>query len=199
MIKLFYLVLRINFILGFLISPATAQDQTIKTDPKIPVRKQTSLELYVTAKEAYDKWKAAPEKVKILDVRTPEEYIYVGHAEMAWNIPLYFQTYQWDAEKDRFSVKPNLDFAALVKDQFTPDDTLLVICRSGGRSAKAVNLMADFGFKNAYNIIDGMEGDKVKDPESPNHGKRLKNGWKNSRLPWTYDINPELVRISKFD
>ena len=44
--------------------------------------------------------------MKILDVRTPEEYIFVGHAEMAWNIPLVFQTYQRDAAKGYFAVKP---------------------------------------------------------------------------------------------
>ena len=37
-------------------------------------KKQTVLGLYVTAKEAYDRWKADPENVKIADVRTPEEH-----------------------------------------------------------------------------------------------------------------------------
>jgi hypothetical protein len=45
-----------------------------------------------------------------------------------------------------------------------------------------------------HNIIDGFEGDKVKDPESGYHGKRMKNGWKNS-APWTYDLDPALVWI----
>ena len=48
----------------------------------------TSLGLYVTAREAYDMWQADPERVRILDVRTPEEYVFVGHAPMAWNIPV---------------------------------------------------------------------------------------------------------------
>ena len=30
----------------------------------------------------------------------------------------------------------------------------------------AVNLLAQASFKNAYNIIDGMEGDLVKDPDN---------------------------------
>lgn len=34
------------------------------------------------------------------------------------------------------------------------------MCRSGGRSAAAVNLLAGAGFTNVYNITDGMEGDK---------------------------------------
>lgn len=50
-------------------------------------KKQTTLGLYLPAAEAYDKWKADPEKIVILDVRTPEEYIFVGHPEMAWSVP----------------------------------------------------------------------------------------------------------------
>ncbi len=166
-----------------------------KKKPELPKEKQTVPGLYVTAKEAYEKWQADPEKVKILDVRTPEEYIFVGHAEMAWNIPLAFQTYQWDAAKGYFAIKPNPDFIALVKDQFTSEDTLLITCRSGVRSARAVNLLAQNGFKHVYNIIDVMEGDTVKDPESLFEGKRMKNGWKNSGVPWTYEINPETMLL----
>ena len=55
--------------------------------------KQTSLGLYVTAQEAYDMWKADPEKIKILDVRCPEEYVLIGHPDMALNIPLFFPKY----------------------------------------------------------------------------------------------------------
>jgi rhodanese-related sulfurtransferase len=71
------------------------------------------------------------------------------------------------------------------------------MCRSGGRSALAVNALAKAGFVNAYNIIDGMEGDKVDDPGSVYIGKRMKNGWKNSGSPWTYDVNPELIWLTK--
>jgi hypothetical protein len=41
----------------------------------LPAAKQTVLGLYVTAREAYEQWKAAPEKVKIIDVRTPEVHV----------------------------------------------------------------------------------------------------------------------------
>ncbi len=55
---------------------------------QIPEKKQTVLGLYVTAAEAYEKWQAAPDKVKLLDVRTPEEFLFVGHPEMAQCISL---------------------------------------------------------------------------------------------------------------
>jgi len=160
---------------------------------QVPEGKQTSLGLYVTAQEAYEMWKTAPVRVNILDVRTPEEYVFVGHAEMARNIPLVFVKHQWDVDNNEFVVEPNPDFTSHVKGLFAPTDTLLVMCRSGARSARAVNALAKAGFVNVYNIIDGMEGDKVNDPGSAIHGKRMKNGWKNSGSPWTYTINPELI------
>jgi len=42
---------------------------------------------FCDAEEAYKMGKTSPVQVHILDVRTPEEYVFVGHAEMAGNIP----------------------------------------------------------------------------------------------------------------
>jgi len=161
--------------------------------PALPKEKETVLGLYLTAKEAYAKWKAEPEKVKILDVRTTEEYLFVGHVHVAWNIPLFHQTYEWDAARQHFPMKPNPGFLAQVMKVAKPTDTILVMCRSGGRSAMAVNRLAAAGFRNVYNITDGMEGDVVHDPDSYFRGRHLKNGWKNSGEPWTYDIDPTRV------
>ena len=179
--------------------PAIASDPVPAPAPKpaIPKEKETSLGLYLTAKEAYEKWKADPEKVKILDVRTTEEFLFVGHPAMAWNIPMLLQTYEWDAAARRFPMKPNPEFASRVKDLAAPADTLLVMCRSGGRSAMAVNLLAENGFTRVYSVIDGMEGDAVSDPDSPLRGQRVKNGWKNSGAPWTYDVDPDKVLLPK--
>ena len=44
----------------------------------------------------------------------------------------------------------------------------------------AINQLAAAGFTNAYNILDGMEGSRVADPDSVFDGMRMKNGWKNS-------------------
>jgi rhodanese-related sulfurtransferase len=161
----------------------------------VPEKKQTSLGLYVTAQKAYEMWKTEPKRVNILDVRTPEEYVFVGHAEKARNIPLVFVKHQWDVDNNEFVVEPNPDFISRVKGLFARTNTLLVMCRSGARSAKAVDALAKAGFANVYNIIDGMEGDKVDDPGTVNHGKRMKNGWKNSGAPWTYEVNPELIGL----
>jgi len=176
-----------------LVAPMTASTNPGPVD--VPKGKQTSLKLYLTAKDAYEVWKVEPDHVKVLDVRTPEEYIFVGHAEMAMNIPLALQSYQWDAGKDRFAMTPNEGFVEEVKKWAYPNDRILVMCRSGGRSARAVNKLADAGFTNVYSIIDGMEGDLITDPDSADFGKRKLNGWKNAGLPWTYDIDPEHMRL----
>jgi rhodanese-related sulfurtransferase len=164
---------------------------------QVPDSKQTCLGLYVTAKEAYEMWKADPEKVRILDVRTTEEFLFVGHPPMAWNIPAFLQSYLWDADKRQFPMLPNPDFVSQVKEAFDTDDVLLVTCRSGPRGCLAVNKLATAGFKNAYNIIDGIEGDMVTDSENVFCGHRMKNGWINSGLPWTCEIVPERVLVPK--
>jgi rhodanese-related sulfurtransferase len=162
-----------------------------KPNSAIPPEKQTVPGLYITAKEAWEMWNASPEKIKIIDVRTPEEYLFVGHPVMAWKIPIADQSYEWDAEKKKYPTKILPDFADRVKEMAKPVDTLMVMCRSGGRSAIAVNLLAKAGFTTVYNIIDGMEGDLVNDPDSVFQGQRLKNGWKNSGCPWTFKLTPD--------
>ena len=155
------------------------------------------LGLYVTAKGAYEQWKAAPDKVKIIDVRTPEEYLFVGSPEMAWKIPVIAQSYEWDATKEKYPMKLLPDFVARVQTMAKPEDTLMVTCRSGGRSAIACNLLAQAGFKNVYNIIDGMEGDANADSDSVAQAQPVKDGWKNSGCPWTKKLTPERMVLPK--
>jgi rhodanese-related sulfurtransferase len=163
---------------------------------QIPENKQTTLGLYLNALQAYEMWKADPAEVKIIDVRTPEEYAFVGHPDTAWNIPLAFVTYQRVNGKTEYGPKWNPDFVADVKKIIGPADTLLVMCRSGDRSAMAVNQLAEAGVEKAYSITDGFEGDKVDDPGSVFHGKRMRNGWKNS-APWVYTIDPERIILEE--
>jgi rhodanese-related sulfurtransferase len=163
---------------------------------ELPEGKRTTLGLYVTAAEAYEMWMSAPDKVKVIDVRTPEEFAFVGHPEMSWNVPIAFVSYQRKGGRFEYGPRMNSDFVAHVLEVAVPSDVLLVTCRSGGRSALAVNALAASGFKNAYNIIDGVEGDLVHDPDSVFDGKRMKNGWKNS-APWVYSIDPEKVILEE--
>lgn len=174
-------------------APAAAPEKkaVVPEDPK----KHTSLGLYVTAKEAYDLWQKDQDKVKVLDCRTPEEYAFLGHAPMAVNIPSQFMVYRWNPEKKEYAMKDNAKFVQQVKKLFKPTDTILVMCRSGHRAAPGVEKLVKAGFKNVYNVHDGFEGDKVKDKNDPNYGKRTKDGWRNAGLPWTYDLDVNLMYL----
>jgi rhodanese-related sulfurtransferase len=183
--------------------PAKAGSSTIISgqaqpivETELPKSKQTDLGLYITSKEAYEQWTINPDGVKILDCRTPEEYAFVGHAPMAYNVPSKFLTYQYDTEKKEPVMVNNLYFLEEIKKKFKTDDTIFIMCRSGGRSASSVNILAAAGFKNVYNIVDGFEGDSISDPGSYFDGKRIRNGWKNSGAPWTYSLNPELMYLT---
>ena len=129
----------------FTAAPNPAGAQTAKpaaAGSQLPKAKQTTLGLYVTAAQAYEMWKASPDKVKVIDVRTPEEFAFVGHPEMAWNIPFAFVSYQRKGGKFTYAPQMNKAFVAQVKEIAQPTDILLVTCRSGGRGAMAVNQLA---------------------------------------------------------
>lgn len=161
----------------------------------IPEGKRTAQGLYLTSLEAYEKWQAAPDEVMIVDVRTPEEHLFVGHPTMAWKIPIIAQSYQWDAENGKYPMQLLADFVARVSEVATTDSTIMVLCRSGGRSAMAANLLAQAGFNKVYNIIDGMEGDVNGDSESVAGNANPQSGWKNSGCPWTKALTPERSKL----
>ena len=93
----------IMFTLAMDIVRGQDSDALKKTKPRravvLPEEKETTLGLYLTAQEAYEKWQADPARVKVLDVRFPEEYVFVGHAEMAWNIPVALISYEPHGDK----------------------------------------------------------------------------------------------------
>jgi rhodanese-related sulfurtransferase len=178
----------------------TATQQNLE----VPKPNQTVLGLYVTPTEAYEKVQADPEGVKILDVRTFEEYVFVGHPTMAKNIPLAFPKFSEPADGQPaerapgtppagFNMEPNPEFLADVKNAFKPSDTILILCGSGGRAAMAVNMLAKAGFTNVYNIVNGFSGEMVVEPTNPDFGKSLPNGWMSVGLPWGRSLNPDLM------
>jgi rhodanese-related sulfurtransferase len=98
----------------------------------------------------------------------------------------------WDAQKATFKLEPNPDFLNEVRRKLGakglgPNDAVVLICRSGDRSAAAANLLAEAGFKNVYSVVDGFEGDLA--TEGPRAGQRAVNGWKNAGLPWSYRLD----------
>jgi len=75
--------------------------------------------------------------VRVVDVREPEEYVGpLGHLQNADLIPL---------------ATVSLALAEAPRSQ-----PILVVCRSGGRSARAAAQLVEFGFQRVYNLMGGM-------------------------------------------
>jgi rhodanese-related sulfurtransferase len=105
---------------------------------------------------------------KLLDVRSSAEWNLVGRVDGAVEIELkHFPTWQ-----------PNPAFLDEVKRRLDPQDVVLLLCRSAVRSHEAAKLLADNGYANCHNILEGFEGDK------DTHSRRTVNGWKVRGLPW---------------
>jgi len=169
---------------------------------KLSKKKQTTLGLYMTSQQAYDHMMKNMDKALFLDVRTPAELNYLGVTSvMDANVPTdMMDGSAWDDKKSRYKRKHNDNFVADVDARMKAKglkktDAVILMCRSGKRSAKAVNELAKNGYTNVYSVVDGYEGDKVKEGE--NKGKRMKNGWKYSGLPWTYSMDKDLMYIDK--
>ena len=85
------------------------------------------------------------ENVAIIDVRTEKEYS-EGHIPDAQNI---------DVQKE--------DFSAQIQ-SLDKSKTYLLYCRSGKRSAKALNILKEAGFQKVYHLKGGfIEWDGVKE------------------------------------
>lgn len=148
--------------------------------------KQTSLGLYVDAVGAH-LLKINAKDVFLVDVRSQLELVLAGQAPAVdIHVPYAEHTLYrnesgrgWTiAENDQFIE----DLAQRLQQRGADIDALiLVMCRSGERSARVVDRLAELGFLLAVNVIDGFEGDLGND------GRRSVNGWKNAGLEWTQD------------
>lgn len=113
---------------------------------------------------------------EVVDVRTESEWKTVGVPDLSSvNKSLHFLT--WENDPNDTSLA---DYAqkleAMVPDKETP---LFFLCRLGVRSFNAANVAAGYGYKYAFNIIHGFEGDvniKLQ--------RGQVNGWQGEGLPW---------------
>jgi rhodanese-related sulfurtransferase len=161
----------------------------------VPTQKRTKLGQYLSAQEAAKFMDQNPSKALFLDVRTASEVTFLGMPLQAdANVP-YMKEPDfpvWDGAKGTFKLEPNPDFLTEVRRRLAakhlgPNDAVVLMCRSGDRSASAANLLAEAGFKNVYSVVDGYEGDLATD--GPKAGQRAVNGWKNAGLPWSYKLD----------
>jgi rhodanese-related sulfurtransferase len=91
----------------------------------------------------------------MIDVRTAEEWA-EGIAKCDSTPPIFLSLYTGTAR----ILNENFidDFKAL---ELPEDMTLLFLCKSGGRSAMAAELVSELGYTKCINIIDGYTGWKA--------------------------------------
>lgn len=124
----------------------------------------------LTPKEAHQIWQSAPGS-QLVDVRTRAELELVGRVPGAKHIEWAFYP----------GMVANPDFPAQIQTQLDPEALTIFLCRTGGRSHNAAVLAAQLGFAEAYNMLEGFEGDATPDTK-----QRCKiSGWKVADLPWT--------------
>jgi len=155
-------------------------------------------ELGITVEEAYAKTQQE-KKVLLIDVRDPVEIMFIGSTEAAdINIPfMLVDRSRYNAERNIFALDINQNFAQQVKDELAKrgldeDTEVITMCRSGSeRGEPSAKVLHDAGLVNARFVIHGFQGDPLK--EGPQAGMRLLNGWQNSGLPWTRNLNPDKI------
>jgi len=124
----------------------------------------------LTPKEVYEVLQLTT-NAKLIDVRSRAELELVGRIPQANHIEWAFYP----------GMVANKDFAAQLKMQVDKESVVIFMCRTGGRSHNAATLAAQLGFTEAYNMLEGFEGDTT--PETKQRCKI--NGWKVADLPWT--------------
>lgn len=109
-----------------------------------------------------------------VDVRSEQEFE-ASHVPGALNVPLNHRGPQ--------GMVPNPDFMNVMQAAFGKDEKLVVGCKSGGRSRRAVGLLEQAGFTNVVEMGAGMDGGRDA------FGRSLK-GWVQEGLA-TEAGNPE--------
>ncbi len=107
----------------------------------------------------------------LVDVRTPEELKFVGQVPGGLNVPWATGT----------ALTRNPRFVRELEAK-VPDKTrrLLLLCRSGKRSALALEAARKAGYTQAANVLGGFEGEL-----DANQQRGHQDGWRFHGLPWT--------------
>ena len=132
---------------------------------------------HISAKQAFELFKKEP-ATAFIDVRSDMEYLFIGHPVGAVNTP-------WIDEPD-FVINPNFErdvrrliLGGIIENSEHQSVHVILICRSGNRSAEAGNLLIEHGFRHVYNIEHGFEGELDDD-----HHRSTLGGWRYEGLPW---------------
>lgn len=165
---------------------------------EVPMGKMTKLGLYLMATEAFEFINEQAPNVLFIDLRSPEELACVG-APMLIDVNIPYKSAdweQWDDENKNWKLVLNKDAVNQIEDYvqqkgYNKQTPIVLLCRAGFWSAWTADHLAKLGYVKVYNIVDGYEGDKA--DSGPRQGQRVVNGWKNSDLPWAYELDKEKV------
>lgn len=110
----------------------------------------------------------------LVDVRSNEERHFVGRVPVGEHVA-------W-ATGTSLNRNPRFVKELEVKLKGNKEQVIVLLCRSGKRSALAAEAAANAGFTQAYNILEGFEG------ELNDHQQRgTADGWRFADLPWVQD------------
>ncbi len=111
-------------------------------------------------------------QAQLVDVRSGEERKFVGHVPGSVHVAWATGT----------SLTRNPRFVRELEAKFPKDAVLLLLCRSGKRSAAAASAAAKAGFAQVFNVLEGFEGDL-----DTNQRRGDSGGWRHRGLPWVQD------------
>jgi rhodanese-related sulfurtransferase len=124
----------------------------------------------VTPQEAWDL--LAAHAAVLVDVRTAEERQFVGRIADSIHVPFMTGT----------ALLRNPRFVRELEAKVRRDDVVLLLCRSGNRSTAAAQALTEARFRNAFNILEGFEGELNDRQQRGSRG-----GWRFHGLPWVQD------------
>lgn len=110
-------------------------------------------------------------KARLVDVRTPPEFKFVGSVPGSVNV-------EWRG----YDPQPLAVFLDALRRVAPSSEPVLLICRSAVRSDAAADAATEAGYKRVYNVLEGFEGQR----DHAGHRGRF-DGWRYRGLPWTQD------------
>ncbi|WP_250451002.1 rhodanese-like domain-containing protein [Caballeronia sp. ATUFL_M2_KS44] len=122
--------------------------------------------------EAFELLQLEP-NARLVDVRTRAELDWVGRPAINGEQYAHVEWIRYPGSV------PNAEFIEQLRQIATPDTPILFLCRSAARSKLAAVAAQKEGFKNAYDLLEGFEGDK----DGQGHRKTV-SGWCFRGLPW---------------
>jgi rhodanese-related sulfurtransferase len=108
----------------------------------------------------------------LVDVRSAEERKFVGQVPGSQHVAWATGT----------ALTRNPRFTRELEAKVRKTDVVLLLCRSGKRSALAAEAAAKAGFSNVFNVLEGFEGE-LDAQQQRGHA----DGWRFHALPWTQD------------